>query len=375
MGPVALPYSQLLTASGGTAPYSFTNTVGSLPPGLALQSDGILSGTPTATGVFTFTVAATDALGCIGTNPYTLQISCPSLTLSPAALPNGSLGQIYSNAFTVGSGQPPVTFSLKTRSLPPGLVLGTNGVVSGTPTTLGQFNFVVGFTDAFGCTGSGAYTIVINSCPTLGLAPAAITNALLLGQVYSNAFTSIGGQPPLTFFLAIGPLPPGLLLSANGVISGTPTTVGQFSFEVGFTDANGCTAEKVYTVLVSCPTINLLPNSLPMGTEFVAYNPQTFTASGGTPPYTFSQTVGALPAGMTISSNGVLSGTPTSSSSSFTVMATDSNNCTATKIYTLTLADPFPPPPTITVSPSNLPAAAVGRSYDGVITASGGTAP
>ena len=56
-------------------------------------------------------------------------------------------------------------------------------------------------------------------------------------------------------------------------------------------------------------------------------------------------------------------------------MATDSNNCTATKIYTLTLADPFPPPPTITVSPSSLPAGVVGRSYDGVITASGGTAP
>ncbi len=111
-GHVTAAYNQqFLAASGGTAPYSFTNSAGSLPPGLTLQSGGILSGTPTTTGVFTFTVTATDSLGCNGSNTYTVVIStCPSLGLGPAAMTNVFLGQVYNNAFTAVGGQPSVTF-------------------------------------------------------------------------------------------------------------------------------------------------------------------------------------------------------------------------------------------------------------------------
>jgi uncharacterized repeat protein (TIGR01451 family) len=193
-----------------------------------------------------------------------------------------------------------------------------------------------------------------------------------VGIPYNQSLTGNGVKAPATFFLAIGPMPPGLSLSTSGVISGMPTKIGQFTFEVGLTDANGCSAAQLYTVFVSCPTISILPNPLPSGTEFVTYNPQTFTASGGTPPYTFLQTAGALPAGMTISSNGVLSGTPSSPSSTFTVMATDSNNCTATKVYTLTLVDPTPP---IAITPTNLVAGVVGVNYNQTLVASGSSGP
>ena len=215
--------------------------------------------------------------------------------------------------------------------------------------------------------GSGINCATITVTPTVLPAPT-------VGIPYNQSLTANGAKAPVTFVLAIGPMPPGLVLT-NGVVSGTPTKVGQFSFEVGLTDANGCSAEKLYTVFVGCPTISISPNSLPGGTEFVPYNPQTLTASGGTPPYTFAQTAGALPATMTISSNGVISGTPASPSSTFTVTVTDSNKCTASKIYTLTLTDPAPPPPVITVSPTNLPAGVVGQSYTSAITGGGGTAP
>ena len=92
-----------------------------------------------------------------------------------------------------------------------------------------------------------------------------------------------------------------------------------------------------YCLSTSCPTINLSPSSLPSGTQGTAYN-QTITASGGTAPYSFAITSGALPTGLTLSSAGVLSGTPGSSgTSNFSVTATDSNDCTGTRSYSITI--------------------------------------
>ncbi len=210
----------------------------------------------------------------------------------------------------------------------------------------------------------------INCFTTITVAPTVLPSPTV-GTPYNTSLTPTGAKPPVTFFLAVGPMPPGLALSSSGVISGTPTTIGQFSFAVGLTDANGCSAEALYTVFVSCPTISISPNSLPGGIEFSNYPAQTFTASGGTPPYIFTQTGGSLPAGMMLSSNGVLSGTPASRSSTFTVTATDSNNCSASKSYTLSLVDPNNP---LTVGPASLPAGVVGRSYSSAVTATGGTA-
>lgn len=73
-GVVGLPYSQAITASGGTAPYTFALTASELPAGLNLSNSGILSGTPTAAGTATFTVEATDSQGCSGTRIYLLTI-------------------------------------------------------------------------------------------------------------------------------------------------------------------------------------------------------------------------------------------------------------------------------------------------------------
>jgi type VI secretion system secreted protein VgrG len=87
-GNVGTRYSQTITASGGTAPYTFTVTAGSLPPGLTLTSSGpssaLLSGTPTTTGPFNFTVTARDANNCPGSQPYTVTIAVP---VAPTAVP------------------------------------------------------------------------------------------------------------------------------------------------------------------------------------------------------------------------------------------------------------------------------------------------
>jgi hypothetical protein len=120
--------------------------------------------------------------------------------------------------------------------------------------------------------------------------------------------------------------------------------------------------------------ITIAPPTLPAGTVGTAYN-QTVTASGGTAPYQYSST-GQLPAGLTLSSAGVISGAPTAAgASSFAIKATDSASASATQSYSITIAASQPVPGAIVISPSTLPGGTVGVSYSQIITATGGTPP
>jgi hypothetical protein len=378
-GSVGAAYSQTITASGGTAPYTFTVISGALPPGLTLSSGGALSGTPTTVGSFSFTVRATDSAGCLGDQPYTIVINaaaCPTITLSPSTLPAATAGVAYSQTITASGGTAPYTFSLASGALPPGLTLSSSGVLSGTPTTVGSFTFTVTATDALSCGGSRTYTVAVN-CPTITISPATLPNGTT-GVAYSQTITASGGTAPYTFSVISGSLPPGLTLSSSGLLSGTPTTVGSSGFTVRATDSVGCLAARIYALVINappCPTITLSPSTLPAATAGVGYS-QTITASGGTAPYTFSVVSGALPNGLSLSSGGVLSGTPgTAGTYTFAVTATDAVSCGGTLTYTVTVVCP-----TITISPTTLSPTSVSgapqfANYSQQLTASGGTGP
>ncbi len=162
-GVVGVSYSQTISASGGTAPYSYTVTSGSLPAGLNIDGPtGIISGTPTTAGNSTFTITATDSNSCTGTKDYTIKI-CPLITLSPASpLPGGSVGTPYSQTITAAGGTAPYVFSLSSGTLLDGLSLNSStGEISGTPTTPGSFNFTIKVTDAKNCSGSKDYSISV----------------------------------------------------------------------------------------------------------------------------------------------------------------------------------------------------------------------
>ncbi len=159
-GAVGISYNQTLTASGGVAPYTYALSTGSLPPGLTLNSSGLLSGTPTTTGTFNFTIQVTDANSCVGTRSYTLTIiTCSTITISPNSLPNATVGIPYSKQLTASGGNSPYTFTLTAGVLPPGLALSTTGLISGTATVTGNFNFTVRATDSNGCIKNKSYTI------------------------------------------------------------------------------------------------------------------------------------------------------------------------------------------------------------------------
>jgi hypothetical protein len=159
------------------------------------------------------------------------------------------------------------------------------------------------------------------------------------GTAYSQTLTATGGKAPYSWSVTAGTLPAGLALSSAGVISGTPTTAGISTFTVQITDANSVKAGKSLTIAInaalSCATATL-PDCY-LGTT---YN-QTLTAVGGKAPYSWSVIDGTLPAGLALSSAGVISGTPSNAgNSSFTVQVTDVNNATATKALSITVTPP-----------------------------------
>ena len=197
-GAVGTAYNATVTASGGVGPYTFAVTSGVLPTGLVLDgATGAITGTPTTAGTFSFTITATDtSSGCLGSRAYTVVFAsapgCPVITLSPQALPTGSVGVFYSQTITATGGVGALVFAITPGALPPGLVLNTTtGAITGTPTLPGLFSFTIRVTDANGCLGSRAYTVVIASAvvavggpaggPTLNFVGLTILMVLLVG--------------------------------------------------------------------------------------------------------------------------------------------------------------------------------------------------
>ena len=348
-------YSQTFTFSGGAQPFS-AHQVTNLPAGLAVSGSSAtsvtVSGTPTSAGSFAITVSATDA--STGTGPFTaeqgftLVVNSPALSLSPAS---GAFTASYAAAFNqpivASGGVGPYSYGL-TGTLPSGVTLDpSSGLLSGSPTASGVFSFAVTATDT-GSTGAGApFTVQGNYslevvAPLLSVAPTSLP-AATAGATYTATLAVTGGVGPYRFVLGGGALPAGLSLSAEGVVSGTPTTSGDFAFGVQVTDANGQVGAANLTLRVGNSAIIVTPATLPAGTQGVAYS-QRLTATGGIAPYAYSVSAGALPTGLTINqATGVISGTPTGSgAATFTVTVTDSTGgtpSTATINYTLQIVE------------------------------------
>ena len=177
------------------------------------------------------------------------------------------------------------------------------------------------------------------TCPVITLSPATLPTGRV-GVAYSQQITASGGTAPYAFSVTSGTLPAGLTLSSGGLLSGTPTAVGSSTVTIQGTDANNCPGVTTYVVVIAaaaCPVITLAPPTLPAGTVGVAYS-QQITATGGTGPYVFTVLTGTLPAGLTLSSAGLLSGTPTTlGSSTVTIQGNDVNNCPGVIAYTITI--------------------------------------
>ena len=451
-GTMGSAYSQTVTASGGTAPYTFALTAGALPPGLTLTDNGdgtaTVSGIPATVGGYNFTVTATDANMDLGSRAYTILV-CSTITLAPASLPDGVAGSAYSQPISASGGTAPYTYSVTAGTLPPGLTLSPDGQLAGTPYSGGVYSFTVTATDGIGCTGNLAYSLfVCHVALSPGQVPAIDTTPSWNGSENICCFGNNGdcatlGQtiiaPPggatltsFSFFMNVDPVAvfrgevyewngsratgaalfesapmstPGsgafheILFNTGGVplvggqsyvlFASVSRDPGSGSGSWGFLGAGAyASGDFVYTCNGSDPSLWTSQDwgiwgtedtafkvtfasiaSLPQGEPGTPYS-QTITALGGTAPYSFSVTAGLLPPGLTLSPDGLLSGIPTLAGSyAFTVTATDQNGCTGSQEYTLSICQ------AISLSPASLPDGAVGVAYDQPISASGGTSP
>jgi hypothetical protein len=363
-GVVGVEYSQTLAASGGTPPYSWSVSAGSLPPGLALSGAGAITGTPTAAVVFEFTVQAADSLNVIATAQLSIAIRAALSISTGTALAGGSVGSSYTQTLAASGGTPPYTWTVTAGSLPAGLALGANGLISGTPAAAGSFTFTAEVADSASAQASKQFTLKIVSGLTISTAAALPDGAV--GAAYSQALAAAGGTPPYAWTVTAGTLPAGLALSAGGVLSGTPSSAGTSTFTVQVTDSASAKASQQFTLTVT-GNLAITTTSLPHGSTNAAYS-QSLAATGGTAPYTWSITTGALPVGLTLSAAGAIAGTPSRGGTfSFTVQVTDQAAAAASQPLTIAVAGISTPP--------GLPDAAVGIAYSQALLVSLGAPP
>lgn len=289
----------------------------------------------------------------------------PAPTVTTTSLPPATQGVAYSQTLTATGGDGTYAWSITAGALPTGLSLnGATGVLSGTPTAAGTFNFTVQVASA-GKTGIRAFSIAVGS-PTLTIQTASLPGSVV-GDSYSQTLQATGGDGTYAWTVSSGALPAELTLgAATGTISGTTVTAGTFTFTIQVT-SGGQTATREFSIVVSFPPPTVSTTVLLNATVGTAYS-TTLQAAGGDGTYLWAITTGTLPDGISLNNaSGVISGTPTAAgTTNFTVQVTSAGQ-TATQALSLTVVHPTP-----AITTAAMPGGVVGTAYSHTLTATGG---
>ena len=373
-GTVGSLYLLTFTASGGTAPLTWSST-GTLPPGITLNSAGVMLGTPSAAGTFPFTVIVTDSKQVAASKSFSLVIAgsgSGNLSISTQTLPAGAVGQSYGQTLAATGGKPPYQWSVGT-GLPGGLTLdAATGQIAGTPTTAGSYSFQVQVTDSSNARASARLTLAVAGLPLTITTTGPLFNGTV-GLAYAQQFAATGGTPPYTWSVLSGNTGGLVIDAAAGTLQGTPQSAATLSFTIQVADSVGGKASKAYSITVQASSLVIaLGAALPPGTVGTAYSQKiAAVATGGTPPYTWALT-GTVPGLAFDPGSMVLSGTPTTAGVFAPVLqATDSAGHSGTRALSLTIASQDL---TITTG-RQLAAGNVNTPYSVSLTVAGGVPP
>ena len=256
-GRTGVAYNHQCLFAGGRPPRLWSIASGSLPPGLHLdQESGLIFGTPTQTGLFTFVLQLRDGEPVTVTSgPLSINVIPGPLVITSAGdLTRGTVAVNYSHQLERVGGTGPYTWSLDSGALPDGLTLSeSSGIISGTPTAAGTFTFTVKVSDTTPSTATSS-TLRIVVDPELRITT---TGDLAAGRVnvdYSFALQATGGRAPYTWAVVSGTLPFGLTLNpATGVITGRPTVADTYTFTVQVTDGTPTSATSGALRIVVAP--------------------------------------------------------------------------------------------------------------------------
>ena len=399
-GTVGTAYGFQLTAVGGTPPYSFSfdktgATQPMFPPGVTATAAGLISGTPTATGNFSFKATVLDSAGGSFTRTFSNGVNNSfGLRITGSDPWDNPIG-VYPSFQLYTSGNSTYTWSVAGgTSLPPGMYLASAAglgnpaatLLGGQPSTPGSYTFRLRATDNSNAANYAERQYSLRITPLQFAWQPSLLPPAHVGTPYSFTFKIAGGTPPYAFTIfpetMYRVMPPGLTLSGAGVLSGTPTAIGNFTVFVIVSDSAGAVREWGYTIHVLDAGANDplqtgggddTPNEISLGAPFVY--PLDQMAYGGVAPFSWALSPGtSLPtglsilpgsAGVTAYAGGIASD---SNPSSFGLQVTDAAGQTAVQPAGVA----FSP---LAVSHWSLPAGVVGTPYSQTLTGSGGTAP
>jgi uncharacterized protein with beta-barrel porin domain len=324
-----------LNLTGGSV--SQVSIVSNASNGTATATGTTILFTPAAgySGIDSFTYNATGPGGTSNTATVSVTVTAPTISITPATLTGATQNTAYSQALTASGSSGSYAFSVVSGSLPAGMNLSSAGLLSGTPTAGGNNSFTVRATSSSGFFGDQAYTLTVTS-----QAPVASPLSLnVTANSSANPVTlNLSGGATTSVSVSSGPTH-GTTSVSGTTITYTPTAgySGPDSFSYIATGAGGSSSAATVSITVQPPTLAITPATptLPAASQNTAYS-QSLSTSGGTAPYSFAVTSGALPAGLALDAGGNLSGMPTAVvTANFTVTVTDANGATGSHPYSL----------------------------------------
>ena len=269
----------------------------------------------------TVTVTANSQANSAVTATLNITVAPRPTIITSQTLLAGSTGSTYSASISGVGGTAPLTWTVSSGALPPGLSLSpasaSSVIIGGMPTAAGPYNFVLQAADATNATSTHPFSLLITPG---GPGPLKIaTPSLPVGiasRAYSATLLATGGTPPYMWSIASGTLPSGLTLSTqsdnSGLISGNTASLGSTPLIVQVSDSAAPTPaafSKPYTLTMNSATLVISAAPLPDAMATVPYG-QTLQVTGGIPPYAWTVASGVLPSGVSLTRDGSLTGVP-----------------------------------------------------------------